>query len=95
MTTLHIEHPVTDLNVWLAAFDRIAEARAKAGVTAQRVLHPVDDPNYIVVDLEFTTTEEAQRFLAFLKSTVWSSIDNAPALDGTPQTKLLQQVAAR
>ncbi len=95
MTTLHIEHPVTDLNVWLAAFDRIAEARAKAGVTEQRVLHPVDDPNYIVVDLEFTTTEEAQRFLAFLKSKVWSSIDNAPALDGTPQTKRLQQVAAR
>jgi hypothetical protein len=95
MTTLHIEHPVPDLNVWLAAFDRMAEARANAGVTAQRVLHPVDDPNYIFVDLDFATTEEARRFLAFLNSTVWSSSDNAPALAGTPQTRLLQQATAR
>jgi hypothetical protein len=95
MTTLHIEHPITDLKAWLAAFDRFAEARAKAGVQAQRVQHPVDDPNYIIIDLDFTTTEEARRFLAFLKKQVWSSSDNAPALAGTPQTKLLQQAAAR
>jgi hypothetical protein len=95
MTTLHIEHPITDLNVWFAAFDRFAEARAKAGVRAQRVLQPVDDPNYIVIDLDFTTTEEAQRFLSFLKNTVWSSTDTAPALAGTPQTKLLQAAASR
>jgi hypothetical protein len=95
MTTLHIEHPITDLNAWLVAFDRFAEARARAGVQAQRVQHPVDDPNYIVIDLDFTTTEEAERFLAFLKKHVWSSTDNAPALAGTPQTKLLQQAAAR
>ncbi len=95
MTTLHIEHPVTDLNVWLAAFDRMAEARANAGVTAQRVLRPIDDPYYIFVDLDFTTSEEAQQFLAFLESKVWSANDNAPALAGTPQTKLLQQAAAR
>jgi hypothetical protein len=62
MTTLHIEHPITDLNVWLAAFDRMAEARTNAGVISQRVLHLVDDPNYIFVDLDFTTTEEARRF---------------------------------
>ena len=90
MTTLHIEHPITDLDLWLAAFDRMSETRANAGVTAQRVLRPVDDPNYIFVDLDFATTEEAQRFLGFLESKVWSSNDNAPALAGTPQTKLLQ-----
>ncbi len=95
MTTLHIEHPITDLNAWLAAFDRMADARTNAGVTAQRVLHPVGDPNYIFVDLDFTTTEEAQRFLGFLESKVWSSNDNAPALAGIPQTRLLQPVASR
>jgi hypothetical protein len=95
MTTLHIEHPITDLDAWLAAFDRFAEARAKAGVQAQRVQHPVDDLHYVVIDLDFATTEEAQRFLAFLERNVWSSSDNAPALAGTPQTKLLQQAAAR
>jgi hypothetical protein len=94
MTTLHIEHPITDLTAWLAAFDRFAEARAKAGVQAQRIQHPIDDPKYIIIDLDFTTTEEAQRFLAFLNNMVWSSTDNAPALAGAPQTRL-QQAAAR
>jgi hypothetical protein len=94
MTTLHIEHPITDLNAWLAAFDRFAEMRVKAGVQAQRVHHPVDDAHYIIIDLDFTTTEEAERFLAFLKTNVWSSTDNAPALAGTPQTKLLQPATA-
>jgi hypothetical protein len=95
MTTLHIEHPITDLNAWLAAFDRFAEARAKAGVQAQRIQHLVDDPNYIIIDLDFRTTREARQFLAFLTNQVWSSTDNAPALAGTPQTKFLQQAAAR
>ena len=95
MTTLHIEHPITDLDAWLVAFDRMADARIHAGVIAQRVLHPVDDRNYIFVDLDFKTTEEAERFLAFLESKVWSSKDNAPALAGTPQTKLLQPAASR
>jgi hypothetical protein len=95
MTTLHIEHPITDLNAWLVAFDRLAETRAKAGVQAQRVQHPVDDPNYIIIDLDFTTTDEAERFLAFLNTNVWSSTDTAPALAGNPQTKLLQPARAR
>lgn len=95
MTTLHIEHPISDLAGWLAAFDRFAEARAAAGVRAQRVLHPIDDPNYIFVDLDFTTTEEAQRFLAFLEKMVWPSTESAPALAGTPQIKLLWRAAPR
>lgn len=95
MTTLQIEHPITDLKVWLAAFDRFAEARAGAGVRAERVQHPVDDAKYVVIDLDFATTEEALRFLAFLENEVWSSADNAPALGGTPQTRFLQAVARR
>jgi hypothetical protein len=95
VTTLHIEHPITDLDAWLAAFDRMAEARTNAGVTSQRVLHLVDDPNYIFVDLDFGTTAEARQFLTFLERKVWSSSNDAPALAGTPQTKLLQVPAAR
>jgi hypothetical protein len=95
MTTLHIEHPITDLNAWLAAFDRFAEARAKAGVQAQRIQTPLDDSNYIVIDLDFSTTHEAQQFLAFLTNQVWSSTGNAPALAGTPQTRFLQHATAR
>ena len=43
MVTLHIEHPIGDLNTWLQAFTRFEDARRKAGVRAQRVRQPVDD----------------------------------------------------
>lgn len=95
MTTLHIEHAISDFDLWLAAFERFADAREQAGVSAARVQRPVDDPNYVVVDLDFDTVEDAQRFLAFLQTTIWSSPENAPALVGAPQTKILQSVPTR
>jgi hypothetical protein len=90
MTTLHIEHPVTDLVTWRAAFDRFAERRRQGGVRGERVRHPVGDDRYVLVDLDFGTREEAQRFLDFLETTVWASPDAAPALAGTPRTRLLE-----
>ena len=90
MTTLHIEHPVTDFGTWKAAFDRFAELRDRSGVRGHRILRPVDDARYVVVDLDFQTVVEAEKFLDFLRTTVWSSPENAPALAGTPQTKILE-----
>lgn len=89
MTTLHIEHPITDFDVWKAAFARFEQARAQSGVRAQRVYRPLDDPRYVVIDLDFDTSADAQRFLQFLETTVWASRDSSPSLDGAPQTRLL------
>lgn len=91
MTTLHIEHAISDFGVWSAAFERFADVRTKFGVRGQRVQRPVDDPNYVVLDLDFDTPDDASRFLGFLQANVWSSTSNAPALVGTPQTRILQQ----
>jgi hypothetical protein len=94
MPTLHIEHPITDYDTWKAAFDRFAEARRRAGVRGHRLQQPLDDPRYIVVDLDFATVEEAAAFLQFLQTRVWASPETAPALAGTPQTRLLRSVEA-
>ena len=90
MATLHIEHPITDFGTWNAAFARFAGARQHAGVREQRVLQPVDDPAYVVVDLDFDTVGEAERFLGFLRANVWAVTENAPALAGEPQTRILE-----
>jgi hypothetical protein len=90
MATLHIEHSIVDFDVWNAAFERFAEFREQSGVRGHRLQRPVDDPNYVVIDLDFDTTGEAERFLEFLQKKVWSSPENAPALIGTPQTKILE-----
>jgi hypothetical protein len=94
MATLHIEHPVTDFGTWKAAFDRFAEARANSGVRSHRILRPVDDAHYVVVDLDFRTVGEADKFLDFLQATVWLSTQNAPALAGTPKTRILEPADA-
>jgi hypothetical protein len=91
--TLHIEHPITDLQTWLGAFTRFEEARKKAGVRAQRVRQPVDDDKYIDVALDFDTVEEAAAFKQFLETTVWASPEASPALGGgTPRARVLTEV---
>ena len=95
MTTLHIEHQISDFQLWNAAFARFADIRAQSGVRAQRIQQPVDDPRYIVIDLDFDTADEARRFLGFLQNNVWSSPETAPALVGAPQARILQLAPAQ
>ena len=92
MATLHIEHPISDLQTWLSAFSRFEQARRQAGVRAQHVRQPVDDDKYIYVALDFDTAEEATAFKRFLETTVWASPEASPALKGTPTARVLNDV---
>jgi len=95
MPTLHIEHAILDFDLWKTAFDRFGELRQQSGVLRHRIQQPIDDPRYVVIDLDFDTTAEAERFLAFLRAKVWSSGQHAPALAGTPQARILEPVHSR
>ncbi|MEP7025799.1 MAG: hypothetical protein ABJB47_18755, partial [Actinomycetota bacterium] len=90
MATLHIEHAITDFDTWQAAFGRLAAARQQAGVRGQRIQRPVDDPQYVVVDLDFDTADEAAGLLSFLRSSVWTSPGASPALVGLPRASILE-----
>ncbi len=92
MPTLHIRHPITDYETWASAFDRFADARREAGVRTPRVRRPVDDPNYVVIDLDFDSTDKAVAFRRFLETRVWGIPENAPALVGSPETMILEPV---
>lgn len=94
MPTLHIEHAITDFSTWLAAFDRFADARRSGGARAEVVHQPVGDPNYVVVDVDFDTVDEAKAFLQFLETVVWPNPANAPALAGSPRALVLERVPA-
>lgn len=63
MSVLVIQHPARDFEAWKKAFDSDPAGRAKNGVTHHTIYRPRDDPNYVVVSLEFSTREQAQRFL--------------------------------
>ncbi len=92
MATLHIEHPIHDLNTWLMAFGRFAEARQKGGVRAYRIYQPIADDKYILIELDFDTVDQAEQFKRFLEVNVWSSPTASPGLAGSPQARVLVQV---
>jgi hypothetical protein len=93
MTTLHIEHAITDFATWKAAFDRAEPNRVEAGVRSHVIRRPEGDPTYVVIDLEFDDAASARSFLEFLESRIWASRESSPALAGRPVTSILERVA--
>jgi hypothetical protein len=94
MTTLRIEHAITDYQLWRKAFDGFAEARSRAGVRSFAIRLPVNDPQYLMLDLEFDSAGPAQAFADFLKQHVWSSPASSPGLAGVPLARVLDLLSA-
>jgi hypothetical protein len=92
LTTLRIEHAISDYDVWRAAFDRFSDARARAGVLEFVIRLPVDDPLYLMLDLEFESRASAERFATFLETQVWTSAEASPGLAGAPRVRILDVV---
>lgn len=95
MHILHIEYPIPDYDVWKAAFDRDLLDREGSGVRRYRILRPTDDPNYVMIDLEFDNASEAQAYLAALQRVVYSSQEASSVLGGGPQTRIVEVVETK
>lgn len=92
MVTIRIEHPISSFPVWKLAFDRDPADRKGSGVRQYAVLQPVDDPNYVLIDLDFDSTDKAEVFLSRMRR-VWASPNAAPALgNGAPRARVLRTV---
>ena len=74
MFTLRIEHPVPDYENWKKAFDGDPVGRKKMGVLRYQILRPTDNPNYVMIDLEFNTEKEAEALLAAMR-VVWGRVE--------------------
>ena len=89
MNTLRIEHPITDYAAWKEAFDRFAGMRTAGGVRSHVIRRPVDDPHYVIAELDFDSVDAADAFLGLLRTRVWSTPATSPALAGVPLTRIL------
>jgi hypothetical protein len=85
---LQIEHPVPDFDAWKEAFDSDPLGRERSGVRRYRVLRPVDDPKYIMVDLEFDSSSEAEAFRAALEG-LWRRVE---VVGESPRTRIVEAV---
>jgi hypothetical protein len=90
VTILHIEHPISDYEIWRAAFDAAEPLREGAGVRDQRVFRPIDDDCYVVVHLDFLDAAAAAAFVDILRNRIWNRTDASPALRGEPRTAILE-----
>jgi hypothetical protein len=91
MPILQIEHPVRDFATWKAAFDGDPARREAGGVRRYEIYRPVDDPNYIAVDLVFDNRGAAEAFMLGLEE-LWRSPRAAAALGGTPRARIVDLV---
>lgn len=73
MHVLRIEHPVPDYGAWKQAFDGDPVGRERSGVRRYQVFRGADDPNYVMIDLEFETEGEAQTLLAAMRA-LWGEV---------------------
>jgi hypothetical protein len=63
--------------------------RQAAGVRSHLISRPVDNPHYVIADLDFDSAIEAGAFLDTLRTRVWSTPANSPALASAPIARIL------
>ena len=92
MPILQVEHPVPDFDAWKEAFDSDPVGRKRSGVRRYRVLRPVADPNYVLVDLEFDSSGDAEAFLASLRE-LWRRVEGR--IMQSPRTRIVETVESK
>ena len=63
MPVVRIEHSVPSFDKWKEAFDRDPADRKGSGVRRYQILRLQNEPNYVMIDLEFDNTAEAEAFV--------------------------------
>ena len=89
MYMLRIEHPVPNYAGWKKAFDGDPALRKKSGVRRYQILRPVDNPNYVMIDLEFDTPKDAETLLAGLRL-IWGRVEGTLMSD--PKARIVEAV---
>jgi hypothetical protein len=89
MPILRIEYSGTDFDCWKKAFDNDPVGRKQSGVRRYQILRSIDEPNYVMIDLEFDSKGEAEAQLAAMRE-VWRRVDGTVMV--SPQTRIVETV---
>lgn len=89
MYTLCIEHPVPSYEKWKQAFDSDPVGREKMRVRRYQILRPMDNPNYVMINLEFDTAGDAEALLNAMRA-VWTRVEGT--IMTNPKTQIVEVV---
>jgi hypothetical protein len=92
MVILQIEHPVPNFDAWKKAFDSDPVNRKQSGVRCYRVLRPIDNPNYAIIELEFDSVNEAEGLLAAMHE-VWGRVQGT--IMENPRVRIVESVESK
>jgi hypothetical protein len=86
---LSIEHPVPSYEKWKAAFDSDPVGREKMRVRRYQILRPMDNPNYVMIQLEFDSANDAEALLNAMRA-VWSRVEGTIMMN--PKSQIVEVV---
>jgi len=92
MVTLQIEHPTANFDGWKKVFNSDPAGREKGGVVRYKISRKVEDPNYVIIDLDFDTLNEAEDFLSALRN-FWGRVDGKVITN--PQARIIEEVESK
>jgi hypothetical protein len=92
MPLLRIEHRVPDFEGWKQAFDSDPADRRGSGVRRYQVLRSVEDPNFVMIDLEFDSLAEAEGLLNKMRQ-IWMGPGKAVMMD--PRAHIAETVETK
>jgi hypothetical protein len=92
MPILRIEHAVPDFANWKQAFDSDPVGRERSGVRRYQILRSIDDPNFVMIDLEFDSKAQAEGLLAAMRE-IWRGPGSRFMRD--PQARIVETVESR
>ena len=92
MPIVRIEHSVPSFDKWKQAFDNDPANRKGSGVRRYEILRSHDDPNLVMVDLEFDSAEEAGAFLQKMQQ-IWEGPGKA-VMQG-PRAQIVERWEAK
>ena len=91
MIILQVEHSIQSFEGWRKAFESDPVNRKKSGVRSYKIFRPVDDPNYVIIHLEFDNVKEAEDTLTALRN-LWVNVEGKVMMN--PQSRILDLVEA-
>ena len=73
MILLQIEHEVINFDKWKASFDTYTELRQKSGMRRFRILRQINNPDAVMIELEFDSLADAEALLSAVQQ-VWQRV---------------------
>ena len=92
MPIVRIEHAVPTFEKWKQTFDSDPADRKGSGVRRYTILRAQDDPNYVMIDLEFDSMGEAEAFVRTMER-IWGG--PGKAVMQNPRSRIVERVEGK